>query len=141
MLLEEISRELIFIKFAGMKVIIDPYAGFCFGVERAVNTALKTLENEEIVAVLAHEIGHHLQGHTLKAGGSDPQRELEADEFSGFVMYQMGASLKEAQSAIWRLTTDYDTGSHPPRSKRLNAIKKGYHDAKDLYPHIAGAFP
>ncbi|WP_304236487.1 MORN repeat-containing protein [Jiulongibacter sediminis] len=88
------------------------------------------------MSVLAHEIGHHLQGHTLKAGGSDPERELEADEFSGFVMYQMGASLKDAQSAIWKLTTDYDTGSHPPRRKRLAAIKTGYSKAKALYPRV-----
>lgn len=89
------------------------------------------------MSILAHEIGHHLQGHTLKQGGSDPNRELEADEFSGFVMYQMGASLKEAQSAIWKMTTDYDSGSHPPRRKRMTAIKRGYENAKALYPRLS----
>lgn len=102
---------------------------------RRVNSLAKT--DWGAISVLAHEIGHHLQGHTLKTGGSDPERELEADEFSGFVMYQMGASLKEAQSAIWKLTTDHDSGSHPPRSKRLTAIKKGYSNAQDLYPRIS----
>lgn len=101
---------------------------------RRVNSLAKT--DWGAMSVLAHEIGHHLQGHTLKAGGSDPERELEADEFSGFVMYQMGASLKDAQSAIWKLTTDYDTGSHPPRRKRLQAIKTGYTKAKALYPRV-----
>lgn len=91
------------------------------------------------LSVLAHEIGHHLQGHTLKQGGSDPFKELEADEFSGFVMYQMGASLKEAQSAIFMLTTDHDYGTHPPRTKRLKAIEKGYMNAKELYPRISNA--
>ncbi|WP_341226455.1 M48 family metalloprotease [uncultured Arcticibacterium sp.] len=89
------------------------------------------------MSILAHEIGHHLQGHTLKQGGSDPNRELEADEFSGFVMYQMGASLKEAQSAIWKMTTDYDTGSHPPRRKRMTAIKRGYENAQGMYPRLS----
>lgn len=88
------------------------------------------------MSILAHEIGHHLQGHTLKPGGSDPERELEADEFSGFVMYEMGATLKEAQSAIWKLTSDYDSGTHPPRNQRLAAIKTGYKKAKALYPNI-----
>ncbi len=32
-----------------MEAIISKNAGFCFGVERAINTALKTIENEEIV--------------------------------------------------------------------------------------------
>ncbi len=88
------------------------------------------------LSILAHEIGHHLQGHTIVEGGSDPAKELEADEFSGFVMYQMGASLKDAQAAINKLTSDYDGGTHPARPKRLAAIKKGYDNAQDLYPNI-----
>jgi 4-hydroxy-3-methylbut-2-enyl diphosphate reductase len=32
-----------------VEVIISKNAGFCFGVERAINTALKTVESEEIV--------------------------------------------------------------------------------------------
>ena len=88
------------------------------------------------LSILAHEIGHHLQGHTIVEGGSDPVKELEADEFSGFVMYQMGASLKDAQAAINKLTSDYDGGTHPARPKRLAAIKKGYENAQELYPNI-----
>ena len=88
------------------------------------------------LSILAHEIGHHLQGHTIIEGGSDPAKELEADEFSGFVMYQMGASLKDAQAAINKLTSDYDGGTHPARPKRMAAIKKGYDNAQDLYPNI-----
>ncbi len=88
------------------------------------------------LSILAHEIGHHLQGHTIIEGGSDPQKELEADEFSGFVMYQMGASLKEAQAAISKLTSDYDGGTHPPRTRRLSAIEKGYNNAQELYPNV-----
>ncbi len=88
------------------------------------------------LSILAHEIGHHLQGHTIIEGGSDPAKELEADEFSGFVMYQMGASLKDAQAAISKLTSDYDGGTHPPRQKRLASIKKGFDNAQELYPNI-----
>ncbi|HPP31868.1 MAG TPA: 4-hydroxy-3-methylbut-2-enyl diphosphate reductase, partial [Soehngenia sp.] len=32
-----------------MEIIISKHAGFCFGVERAINTALETIKNEEIV--------------------------------------------------------------------------------------------
>lgn len=32
------------------------------------------------ISILAHEIGHHLQGHTLRPGGSRPASELEADK-------------------------------------------------------------
>lgn len=88
------------------------------------------------MSILAHEIGHHLQGHTIKSGGSDHSRELEADEFSGFVMYQMGATLLEAQSAINSVTSEYSTSSHPPRSLRQKAIELGYNNAKELYPKL-----
>jgi hypothetical protein len=104
------------------------------GFMKRVNGITKT--DWGAMSVLAHEIGHHLQGHTLKQSGSDPQKELEADEFSGFVMYQMGASLKEAQSAIYMLTTDQDYGTHPPRRKRLAAIARGFDAATELYPRI-----
>lgn len=45
------------------------------------------------ISIMAHEIGHHLQGHTLLAGGSRPSIELEADKYSGFVLYNMGATI------------------------------------------------
>ncbi len=102
---------------------------------RRVNDMTKT-KDWGALSILAHEIGHHLQGHTIVEGGSDPNKELEADEFSGFVMYQMGASMQEAQAAIQKLTTDYDGGTHPPRSKRLSSIEKGYKNAQALYPNI-----
>ena len=102
---------------------------------RRLNTVTKT--DWAALSILAHEIGHHLQGHTIKSGGSDHQRELEADEFSGFVMYQMGATLAEAQSAIYSVTAEYATSSHPPRSIRLKAIETGYTNARELYPALA----
>ena len=52
------------------------------------------------VSIMAHEIGHHLSGHTIVPGGSQPPIELESDKFSGFVLYKMGAPLADAQRAI-----------------------------------------
>lgn len=52
------------------------------------------------VSVMAHEIGHHLGGHTLVPGGSQPPIELEADRFSGFVLHKMGADLDQTTQAI-----------------------------------------
>src|SRR5690554_5349393 len=36
------------------------------------------------ISILAHEIGHHLSGHTLSQLTDNHKSELEADEFSGF---------------------------------------------------------
>ena len=38
------------------------------------------------MTLLAHEVGHHLNGHTIHRGGSTPELELEADEFAGFIL-------------------------------------------------------
>lgn len=35
------------------------------------------------MSILAHEIGHHLAGHTITNKGSNPPDELEADKYSG----------------------------------------------------------
>ena len=87
------------------------------------------------LSILAHEVGHHVNGHTL---GEKPslsesrQMELEADEYSGFVMFKLGASLSQAQEAIRLISTTKDDSysTHPSRVKRERAIAKGYNQAK-----------
>lgn len=82
------------------------------------------------VSIMAHEIGHHLSGHTITPGGSQPPTELEADKFSGFVLYKMGASLPDAQKAMATLVADGPDGTtHPGRGKRLAAIEEGWQQA------------
>lgn len=83
------------------------------------------------VSILAHEIGHHLNGHTLLGGGSNPADELEADEFSGFVLRKMGASMAEAQAAIDLLSEEENSRTHPGKRYRLAAISKGWKSAND----------
>ncbi len=94
----------------------------------AINNAVHT--DWAGVSILAHEIGHHLNGHTLSRSGSNPADELEADEFSGFVLRKMGASLEEAQAAINLLAEERTSRTHPGRSYRLAAISKGWRNAE-----------
>ena len=84
------------------------------------------------VSILAHEIGHHLSGHTLDNIGSRPDKELQADKFSGFILYKMGASLDEARAAMMNIATETGSSTHPPRSARLAAITNGWMEAKQL---------
>jgi len=83
------------------------------------------------VSILAHEIGHHLNGHTLNRGGSNPEEELEADEFSGFVLRKLGASLAEAQAAIDLLSDEETSRTHPGKRYRLAAISNGWQSADE----------
>jgi hypothetical protein len=80
------------------------------------------------MSILAHEIGHHLSGHTL-SNGARLKAELEADKYSGYVLYKLGASKLEATTAINNFGTDYDTNSHPSKQKRIDAIIQGWDDA------------
>ncbi len=90
----------------------------------------KTMRNNRWAAVslMAHEIAHHLNGHTLTADGSRPPTELEADLFSGFAVGKLGGSLSDAQ---WLFEQLGENGSdtHPPRSARLEAVAVGWRDA------------
>ena len=81
------------------------------------------------ISVLAHEIGHHLNGHTMSGQGSSPDLELEADEFSGFVLRKMGATEDQAGAAMRTLATNEASRTHPARDNRLYAINEGWEKA------------
>lgn len=80
--------------------------------------------------VLAHELAHHLNGHTLDKLGSRPPIELEADEFAGFILYKLGANLTETLAGIQLLPVAGST-THPPRSAREQAAIVGWNKAKE----------
>ncbi len=91
----------------------------------------KAAPNWAALSILAHEVGHHLCGHTLRMSDNlvhQRSQELEADEFSGFVMAKLGATLAQAQAAISTVARDGDDtySTHPALNKRLAAIEKGY---------------
>lgn len=85
-----------------------------------------TRTNWSLVSIVAHEIGHHLNGHTLDGAGSNHAIELEADEFSGYVLARMGASLSEAQAAMQAIASERGSSTHPPKVQRLQAIEQGW---------------
>ena len=89
--------------------------------------------------ILAHEVGHHVNGHSLDlvlyAGEivdapelkKKREQELEADEFAGFVLAKLGASLTQTTSSVSKLSNDDDTYStHPSRDKRERKIIQGW---------------
>ncbi len=83
-----------------------------------------------INTIVAHEVAHHLLGHTLTEEGSRPSIELEADRFAGFVSYALGSTLIEAQKAVLIYASMKSTKTHPARNARLIAIENGYMEAK-----------
>jgi hypothetical protein len=84
-----------------------------------------------VVTLLAHEVGHHLNGHTMRKGGSRPKLELEADEYAGFILFKLGASLRQSQSVIYLIAREKGSKTHPARAARLAAIAKGWKKAAE----------
>jgi hypothetical protein len=85
--------------------------------------------------ILSHEVGHHLNGHTLRQVNKEETRaeELEADEFAGFIMGKLGASISQAIAAMNGIPhPDCDLeyfSDHPCKQKRVDAIKAGWSKA------------
>lgn len=79
--------------------------------------AKKTKNYWSMVAILAHEVGHHIRLHTV-IPGRDHEFELEADYQAGFILRRMGATLEQTQAAFRGIGTDVATPSHPARAQR-----------------------
>jgi hypothetical protein len=97
--------------------------------------------NWSYLFILAHEVGHHINGHTrdfLLAEVLDDQsladrrkEELEADEFASFIVSKLGASYSQIEETIALIASDgsdlYST--HPNYDKRIAAVKRGFERA------------
>ena len=95
------------------------------------------------ISVMAHEIGHHLNGHTLESSGSRPRVELEADYYSGFVLQRMGATIAESRVAMEKFGDPQGSATHPAKHDRLAAIANGWTKACESDPkcHQSGTTP
>ncbi len=96
-----------------------------------------------VLGVLAHEIGHHVQGHLLRNNNDSHKQELEADAYAGWVQGLMGADKDEARQFASELSAT-ESATHPGRARRLVAIDGGWEKAqrtrkKISMPKVAGA--
>ena len=99
---------------------------------------IATRDKWAAATLLAHEVGHHLNGHTIKFGGSRPHVELEADEFAGFVACRLGASLEQAQEVMRYVASNEGSSTHPARKERMDAIARGWSRGEVLGASYAG---
>ena len=90
--------------------------------------------------ILAHEVGHHINGHSvdllLKSASKRSlahrrKQELEADEFAGFILAKLGGVLEDANRIIIKISKNSDDSysTHPNRNQRLKAVNNGYSSA------------
>ncbi len=90
--------------------------------------------------ILAHEIGHHINGHSLdiilyandvidpKSLEERRKQELEADEFAGFVLAKLGASLSQTSKVLSNLPSisNENSSTHPTKDKRITSVRIGF---------------
>src|SRR5262249_44592719 len=89
--------------------------------------AKQTKDYWSMVAVLAHELGHHVRFHTV-IPGREHEFELEADYQAGFVLRRLGSTLEQAHGAFRAVSTEEATPTHPGRAQRLQAVTLGWTD-------------
>ena len=90
--------------------------------------------------ILAHEVGHHINGHSLdiilyasdiidpKSLEEKRKQELEADEFAGFVLAKLGASLSQTSKVLSNLPqiSNENSSTHPSKDKRIASVRVGF---------------
>ena len=84
------------------------------------------------ISVMAHEVGHHLNGHTITLGAGSLSMELEADLFSGFILQRLGASAKDATIAMETIGNAEASATHPGKLDRIAAIASGWQKACEM---------
>lgn len=100
---------------------------------------LEELSNDwSSLFILSHEVGHHINGHTrdflisnmLDDISLDERRkeELEADEFAGFILANLGAKYQDIEELIDVIGVKGDDSysTHPNKDKRLLSAKRGF---------------
>ena len=90
------------------------------------------------IFILAHEVGHHINNHSLdlllyekineESKSKQREQELDADLFAAFIIARLGGSYEEITSVIKNIANDINDhkSSHPSLQKRLEAVKVGF---------------
>ena len=89
-----------------------------------------------VAAVVAHELAHHLLGHTFDGHGSLPPKELKADFLAGKLLQRSGASFDNAIFLAQQpfMITNGRSLTHPDRPERIDAFGNGWHSGCQDHP-------
>ncbi len=97
------------------------------------------------IAIMAHEIGHHVGGHVLVNNRPQHDQELEADRFAGFIVAKLGGTMEQAHR-MTQMFSILETEVHPGRLERMRAVEEGWLLGKQAFcapswvspPHLSG---
>jgi len=80
-----------------------------------------------LLAVLAHQIGHHRKDHDFSADSARRRgQELEADEYAGLALRRMGASISEVKAALDTFPKGPLSKNYPTWAERTASVEQGW---------------
>ncbi|MEL6688364.1 MAG: hypothetical protein AAFP97_12190 [Pseudomonadota bacterium] len=85
----------------------------------------------EDIAILAHEIAHHINGDTALHKADSHAKELTADFYAGMIVRRLGGT-RENALAVTKMLSEEGSETHPPRKDRENAFGSGWDHADRL---------
>jgi hypothetical protein len=91
-----------------------------------------------LIAIAAHEVGHHLGNHVLRPWLRRQLAEREADYHAGFVLARMGAGYADTIDVV-RWPPEVASSDYPSREQRLCEIGRGWRDGNKLEPIVSHA--
>ncbi len=94
-------------------------------------------------SVLAHEIGHHFNGHNFgePSPGKRKTMELEADRFSGSALRLLGANLDESKAGIETFALQGEQAKHPSAKARTEALANGWNQMQERLEKMGAGIP
>jgi formylglycine-generating enzyme required for sulfatase activity len=110
-----------------------------YNVEFMQRLRAQTNDYWSMVAILAHEVGHHVRFHTA-IDGRNHEFELEADYQAGFILRRMGATQEQAVSA-YKTFPEQETPTHPGRAQRIQSVLLGWIEGGDASRPVDPARP
>ncbi len=117
-------------------VLVDPRRNAFFDMEGsgtllATSSLVRTISDEELAFVIAHELAHHIAGHSIADTDDEElaeQIEIEADRIALFLMARSGYDLNAARSLLTKIvmSESFEEGGafHPDVVKRLSSIEQ-----------------
>ena len=92
-----------------------------------------------LLNILAHEVGHHARFHVQQASFAGTTLitserrnfELQADDFSGYLLCKLGATNDEIHLALAFMEREESTRTHPSKASRKSSLSTGWFRAKE----------
>lgn len=106
------------------------YIGYDPKFLKAISTSKQT--DWARLGVLAHEVGHHVYGHTLDEKGSSIPHELESDYYAGFILGLMGADGEQAKAFLDNKYISEGGFTHPRKKVRFEKVAEGWQTASTI---------